>query len=56
MKSIHSPKPKIIRELSIMIVPALKCSDASAPVEIICKEADGRLLKVLVTGASRLLN
>lgn len=51
LKSIRGPNPQVILDICIMIFLALKCSDASAPVEIICKEADGKPPKMSVTGA-----
>ena len=47
-KSIHGPNPKVVMEICIM---ALKCCDTSAPVEIICKEADVRPIKMSRTDA-----
>lgn len=38
-------------ELCIMTLLALKGSDIAAPVEIVYKEADGRLIKMSMTGA-----
>lgn len=48
LTSIYGPTPKIVVEIYIM---TLKCDDTSAPVAIICKDADVRPIKKSRTGA-----